>query len=228
MIKIYLSPSRQKHNMYKGIYSHLSERDTMVELAIYMERDITKYEEVKVKIATLSMEVQDRVIEAKNWGADIYMALHTNAAGTSPSTARGPIALVHPDNKECMTLSKLLVDRLKEITPHGTNRSKDLWGSTGTYEVKHPHNYGMTPVYLEIDFHDNEKTAKYIVESIPTISLALAKGLQVHKGWKEKDPLNIFYRVQTGAFKEKKNAEKMQQDLINDGYTGAFIRKVEM
>ena len=227
-MKIYLSPSRQSNNMYYGKYNAMSEKKAMELLAIDLGIKLLRYD-VEVKIATTALKVQDRVKEAKAWGAAIYMALHSNASGSSPSTAKGAVILMH--EKQDHKLLSTIVDSLNTATPHGENRWDQLVITTSTYEVIEPYKQGMLPIYLEVDFHDNPITATYIVENTPSIAKAIVDGLTLHYGM-SKIPLpaetkpSSFYRVQVGAFNEKKNAEALRAELVKKGYLDTFVFEV--
>ena len=227
-MKIYLSPSRQDKNMYYGKYNNKSEKQVMEILAIDLGIKLQRYD-VEVKIATTKLKVQDRVKEAKAWGADIYMPLHSNASGTSPSTARGAVILMHKDQNNELLFT--IIDRLNTATPHGENRYNQLVITTSTYEVIEPYKVGMLPIYLEVDFHDNPLTADYIVENSASIAKAIVDGMVDFYKW-EPIPLpaepkpSSFYRVQVGAFNEKKNAEALQAELVKKGYLDSFVYEV--
>ncbi len=227
-MKIYLSPSRQDKNMYYGKYNNKSEKQVMELLAIDLGIKLLRYD-VEVKIATTKLKVQDRVKEAKTWGADIYMPLHSNASGTSPSTAKGAVILMH--EKQDHKLLSTIVDSLNTATPHGENRWDQLVITTSTYEVIEPYKQGMLPIYLEVDFHDNPVTATYIVENTSVIGQAIVDGLAGYYGMikipipTETKP-SSFYRVQVGAFNSKQNAENLKTELVEKGYLDTFVFEV--
>jgi hypothetical protein len=59
----------------------------------------------------------------------------------------------------------------------------------------------------------------YLASKFPYIAQEVNRRLTGEK--------DVFYRVQVGAFNEKKNAEAMQDKLRKQGYTDAFIVEVE-
>src|SRR5690554_2442991 len=93
-MKIYLSPSKQPYNKYA--YGNTNEQEQMEQLAPFVRVALKSYKNVEVKIATSSKILQDRVHEALAWGADLYIALHSNAG--SP-TAKGAVFFYHQDSK---------------------------------------------------------------------------------------------------------------------------------
>ena len=79
-MKIYLSPSRQDKNMYYGKYNYKSEKTGHGIVSYDLGSKLLRYD-VEVKIATTKLKVQDRVKEAKAWGADLYMPYTVTPAG---------------------------------------------------------------------------------------------------------------------------------------------------
>ena len=229
-MKIYLSPSRQPHNLYTGIKTN--EQEQMEQLAPYVKEGLEGYKGVNVKIATTSKTLENRAIEAKNWGADLYIALHSNAGSV---TAKGAICFYHQDSKNGKHIAEYIIDRLNAVTPHGSNRYKQVYKGVGNiegfnlYEVRKPFEYGIVPVLVEVDFHDNPITAKYIVENKPKIGKAIAEGIAWSNNLELKttQPVKPFYRVQVGAFVNYENAERLRKELENKGYKDAFIIKVD-
>lgn len=229
-MRIYLSPSKQPYNKYA--YGNTNEQEQMEQLAPFVKATLENYKGVEVKIATSSKILQDRVPEALAWDADLYIALHSNAGA---STAKGAVAFYHQDSKHSKHIAEYIVDMLNAVTPHGSNRWKQVyngvWNAEGfnLFEVRKPFEYGIVPVLIEVDFHDNPVTAKYIIKNKPTIGRAIAEGIAQYclLELKETEPVKTFYRVQVGAFIYESNAKKLRDELVNLGYKDAFIIKVE-
>ena len=87
-VTIYRSPSKQPHNLYAGIQT--SEEKEMVGVCRIMERILKTEYDCTVVLATLSLGIgaQERPKEAKNSGATLYLAIHSNAGGGGKP--RGP------------------------------------------------------------------------------------------------------------------------------------------
>ena len=229
-MKIYLSPSKQPYNKY--VYGDTNEQEQMEHLAVYVKAALENYKDVQVKIATSSKTIQERAIESKEWKADLYIALHSNAGASS---AKGAVCFYHQDSNLSKNIAEYIIDMLNSITPHGSNRWKQVYKGVknvegfNLYEVREPFKNGLVPVLIEVDFHDNPTTAKYIIANKPTIGRAIAEGI----AWatdlqlKEQEPVKTFYRVQVGAFIYESNAKKLRDELVNLGYKDAFIIKVE-
>lgn len=228
-MKIYLSPSKQPNNLYTGIKTN--EQEQMEQLAVYVKEGLEKYKDVQVKIATSSKTIQERVIEAKEWGADLYFPIHSNAGSV---TAKGAICMYHQDSKHSKHMAEYIIDRLNAVTPHGSNRWKQVFKGVGnvegfnSYETRKPFEHNIVPVYIEVDFHSNPVTAKYIVENKPMIGRAIVEGIAWSNNLelKTSEPVKTYYRVQVGAFVNYSNAEKLREELVKKGYKDTFIMKV--
>ena len=91
-----------------------------------------------------------------------------------------------------------------------------------------PFEHNIVPVYIEVDFHSNPVTAKYIVENKPMIGRAIVEGIAWSNNLelKTSEPVKTYYRVQVGAFVNYSNAEKLREELVKKGYKDTFIMKV--
>ena len=161
----------------------------------------------------------------------MYIALHSNAGS---STARGAVCFYHQNSQQSKHIAEYIIDRLNAVSPHGSNRWKQVYNGVfnvegfNLYEVRKPFEYGVVPVLIEVDFHDNPVTAKYIVENKPMIGRAIVEGIAWSNNLELKvtEPVKKFYRVQVGAFVNYSNAEKLREELVKKGYKDAFIMKV--
>ena len=70
---------------------------------------------------------------------------------------------------------------------------------------------------LEVDFHSNKDTARWIIDNKVNIAQAIVNALVKKYGLKKIVPDTMYY-VQVGAFRYKKNAENLRDKLIKDGY----------
>lgn len=213
---IYLSPSNQPANRY--VVGNTTEKIEMEQIAKLVAQELNLYN-CKVKMATLSQPISYRYDEAK--GCDLYLAIHSNAGS---ATARGAVAYYHPSSKESKELAEALVKELNSISKYGSNRWKqvqsgmDAFNGAGYGEVREPwKRHKIPPVLLEVDFHSNKDTARWIIDNKVDIALAIVNALVKKYGLKKTVP-NTMYYVQVGAFRYKKNAEELRDKLIKDGY----------
>ena len=229
-MKIYLSPSNQPGNKY--ICSNTTEKAQMEKMAVSIKDELEKYEKVEVVMATLNMGIENRPSEARSKGCDLYFALHSNAGST---TAKGAVALYHPKQDSMRLFGEYICRRLAEVSPYGTDRKKpvysgmDAFNGFGFAEIREPYKFAMRALLLEVDFHSNHATCQYLVVSNDNIGRNIGKAIADYYALSKKQveiPGNTIYRVQTGAFRLKRNAEDLVARLQNDGYD-AFIKVEE-
>lgn len=126
---------------------------------------------------------------------------------------------------------KAIFDVLAPVT---LGTSENIRENASLYEV----NSANAPtVYIEVDFHDVSRIAKWIIENTELIGETIAKGVCNYYGVKyvekvvekpvekvetEKETKKL-YRVQIGAYAVRKNAEKMLNELKAAGFNG-FIK----
>ena len=235
--KVYLSPSKQPHNIYAT--GNTNEEKEMVEVSRLLKLILEKDYGIDTVLADLSLDIgrNGRPKEAKDKGCSIYLAIHSNAGGAGK--AKGAVALFHPGSKDSKSLGKILVEELNGICPYGSNRSEPLvdgmkaFQGKGFGEIRTPYEYGITPVLMETNFHDHVDIAKWMTGNKEAIAKsygrALAKFLQVEKKTgnnqikesvsqaADESPL---YRVQVGAFRKIENAEELKARLWSLGYEG--------
>lgn len=233
---IYLSPSSQPLNRY--VVGDTNEKQEMEELARQIQGILEQEYDCTVIMATLSLGIGSagRPKEAKEKGANIYVAIHSNAGGGGQ--ASGAMAFYHPGCTLSRKLAKQMVEELNAICPIPSNRTTsdqsgmDVFGGAGYAEIRLPYQYGLSPVLVETNFHDNPKTARWIIDHKGSIAAgyvhALVKLLglvpKMNTGKEKKESEDRYYRVQVGAFLERSNAEVLQRKLKAEGYD-AFIKQ---
>lgn len=158
--RVYLSPSSQWENQYAD--------GEHVEAAVC--RSIARL--VKAKLEKRGYEVmtpkkeltyQQRTLKSNAWEARLHIAIHTNAGGGKGSRvfykgAGGDkkAAAVFARNMAALTGSK----------------NKEPIESSNLYELNH---VNSICVYVECEFHDSKKLAKWIVSHKEEIADTLAK-----------------------------------------------------
>ena len=207
-MKVFLSPSDQWSNMVAS--GKHSEAFHCIKIADYTRvyLELNGYE-VKVGSSVTENSYKNRVKESNEWGADLHIPIHTNAGG-----GKGTLMLCYPtriNNRYVTSIYK----EVSELTPtedRGIKTAKNLYEINATKCVT---------AYLECEFHDNEDTEKWIDEHEKEVGRAIAKGICIADGkssFAELTNLNKFYKVQVGAFHNRKNAEKLKKELTKKGY----------
>lgn len=214
MKKIYLSPSEQPENRYA--YGDTNEKVQCCKIAEAVEAALKRhgFEVITGTAKTLSV----RCIEANNWGANLYITIHTNAFNKKVTGTR---MFCYRLDGEGYKACKAIYNVLAPLTP---GNSENIKAQPGLYEVKTPK---APTVYIEVDFHDVPDVAKWIIEHTEEIGEAICKGICNHYGVtykaKEKPKAEAkgkLYKVQVGAYGVKANAEAMLAKLKKAGFDG--------
>lgn len=171
MAKIYLSPSTQTYNTYAGTDQTGKFNETDDDEMHWMQRlrDVVQQSLIAaghaVKthnyVETLSTQMRD----ANAWGADYYIALHSNAGG-----GKGMEVFAYAPGGVGEILAKALYKRLEPLTPHADRGVK----FANFAELRETN---MPAALVELDFHDNVEIAKWIRSNIGPAGRAIALGI---------------------------------------------------
>ena len=218
--RIYISPSNQNGNLYAT--GNTNEKVQCHKIAKACVAYLKKAGfEVK---CTYDDDMYKRVRESNAFGADMHVAIHTNATGKHNVTGGTQILLYSLDG-ERKKAGQAVFERLAPITP-GKSAEK-LIAKPGFYECEAAN--GIT-VYCECEFHDTKEGSDFIIKNTTKIGEAIAKGICDYYGVKlpaekiettEKD--DVLYTVQCGAFSNYQNAQKRKAELEAKGINDAFI-----
>ena len=222
MPKVYLSPSDQTKNAYA--YGGTNEAEQCGKIADACRRALERCG-VSVKVGH-RISMQQKCSESNAFGAELHVPIHTNAFNGSVMGTR----MFCYNTGKGMAACKAIFTRVAPLSP-GT--SENIQVNPKLYEVRVPK---APTAYLECEFHDTVEGAKWLVENAATIGEAIAHGIcdyfgvtykpveQPKPAQPEQPATNKLYRVQVGAFANRKNAEKMLQRVKDAGFD-AFIRQ---
>lgn len=216
MKKIYLSPSMQPSNLYANL--GVSEETVCREIAEATKKSLERCG-FQTILPPIKGSMASRCTEANNWGANLYIPIHTNAHNGQVSGTR---LFCFSTSGEGYKACKAIFKHLAPITPGTSENIKEY---PGLYEVKTPK---APTVYIEVDFHDVPSVAKWLVDHTSEIGEAICKGVCEHFGVAYKSietPSETMYKVQVGAFRNQENANKLLQKIKNLGFSDAFIVK---
>lgn len=223
--KIFISPSNQTRNLYA--YGNTTEAIQCGKIGVALKAALERcgFETKLMQYYSMS----ERVSAANNWGANLYIPVHSNAYnGKVAGTRMMAVNTTGYGYKACKAIFKYLAP----ITP-GTSES--ISAAPGLYEIKYPN---APTAYIEVDFHDNATAAKWIIEHINDIAEAICHGVCDYFGYTYVAPKteqkeeaktetatpDVLYHVQVGAFAKKDNADALMKKLQDDGYE-AFIKE---
>ena len=224
--RIYISPSSQGDNAYA--VGGTNEKEQCEKIAKACVAFLQKHGfQVKVRY---NSDMYVRVAESNAFGADLHVAIHTNATAAHNVTG-GTSILLYDLTGERKKAGRAVFDRLSPITPGSS--AERLMAYPGFYEIK---NTNSVCVYCECEFHDTREGAQFIINNTNAIGEAIAKGVCDYYGVKiidEKAPEKennapskdeTLYVVRAGAFKDEANAKKRVGDLIEAGFE-AYVKK---
>lgn len=167
MPKIYVSPSDQVKNSYAA--GNTTEAIQCRKIAKYLVKALERCGLEGKTNTTDSMA--ERVTESNNWNADLHLCIHTNAYNGKVSGTR----IFSYDLKgEGYQAAKAVYARLAPVTP-GT--SENIKAYPELYEVR---NSNAPCVYVEVDFHDVDTVALWIIEHTEEIAEAICQGICDH------------------------------------------------
>ncbi|RKH76968.1 N-acetylmuramoyl-L-alanine amidase [Corallococcus sp. AB032C] len=211
-----------------AVANGLREKDLTLKIALYARDYIHElYEGVKVYL-TREKDVFVSLIERANFAnrlnADHFCSIHINAGG-----GKGFESFIYngnyPNKPKTQALRNVLHDTIVSET-NLANRGK----KEANFAVLRETN--MPAVLTENGFIDNPSDAAFLKsdDNLRKIALAHAHGLAKAHGWKAKpnkqpSPQSsspskgkVFYRVITGSFENRENAEQCVKELKAKGF----------
>lgn len=223
--KIYISPSNQHANAYAT--GGTNEKVQCHKIAKACVEFLEKHG-FNVK-CTYNNDMYERVKESNAFGADLHIAIHTNATAKHNVTG-GTQILLYKLTGENKKAGQAVFDRLAPITIGKS--AERLIEKPDFYECKAAK--GIT-VYVEAEFHDTKAGSDFIIKNTKQIGEAIAKGVcdyygvkvleavQTEKPEKSATDSGKLYRVQCGAFKNKDNAQALQKKLKAAGFDAVIV-----
>lgn len=196
-MKIYISPSDQWSN--KTVTGN-TEANQCGKIARTLSTILNKRGNITlVGDNSIEKTYRKRVVESNKFGSDLHICIHTNAGG-----GQGTLVLCSDKSKDNQYV-KSVYESVAKLTP---SKDKGIQTRSDLYEINATK---AVCIYIEVDFHDNMESEKWIEANIDNIALAIADGITPPEK-------TVTYKVQVGAFKDKENALKMQAKLKELGY----------
>ncbi len=169
------------------------------------------------------MDLSDRANKANSFGADIFVSIHCNAYKNS--TAHGVETYSYPNSTKGAKLAKLIHEQVISSKLY----TRDRGTKTANFAVLRLTK--MPAALIEMAFITNLEDAQLLKTKQKEFALAIAKGILSYLGIKyveqkkeeSKQDTGIIYRVQVGAYREKKNAENMVKKLKDKGFEAIIV-----
>ena len=226
MAKVYLSPSTQDWNLYAGGLGN--EEQWMRDIAIHAAA-ILREAGHTVKVGGL-ISAGLNATDANNWGAQYYVAIHTNAGG-----GVGTEAWYYTGSTLGRKLATSVYNRVAKVS---SCADRGVKSSTSYIELNRPK---APSTIIELDFHDRLANAKEIIARHEQYAYAIAAGVTDLIGGTMPDPVPPkpegatpvwrFRNKKTGChFYTASEAEKniVQKDIENWTYEGVAFYAVEV
>lgn len=145
---------------------------------------------------------------ANNAGADYFISFHRNS-GEVPNTYHGAQALVYSDNTRASQIGEAIMNQLVQL------------GFQDLGVVERPglvvlRRTNMPAVLLELGFINNDEDNRIFDEQFDEMADAIVRGIE------QSIPLTTApkqYGVQVGLFRYQSNADYLQEELQDMGYT---------
>lgn len=201
-------------------------------IAIYTRDLLAAYQNVSVFFAhsdKRDVPLKTRTEQANTMNVDCYISIHANAYGDGKTwnSANGIETYIHPvASADAVALAELVQKHLS-ISTGLRNRGVKRANFHVLRETK------MTAILIECGFMTNEEEMKLLKMDAfrRACSEAIVKGIAEKFHLKKKSnsvsapqsSSSGLYKVQVGAFREKKNAEELARSLEKIGYDSFII-----
>jgi len=189
----------------------------------YVARELATYEVVQTQFAhdptgNVDVPLKGRTDKSNVWKADLYISIHANAFTGNWHTGGGVDTFVHKTEPlEAVNLAKKIQRELVKATG-----LRDRGVKAEDFHVLRESR--MTAVLVECGFMDNKEELALLKSEVyrQKCANAIVRGIADTYALKKKaapptKPIKL-YRVQVGAFSEKKNAESLAEELRKKGY----------
>ena len=164
--KIYLSPSSQKENTY--VVGNTNEMEQCYKMARYAKKALKRNGFLVKMPSQEGQSYQKNVDESNKWGADFHIPIHTN--GLFGNTL-GTMVMVRQKKGATLNMGNCLLNSVGGVTP---GKDFELMAIKDLYELNHT---TAKAVYIEVEFHDNVKGAKWIIKNSKKAGESIAKGI---------------------------------------------------
>ena len=171
MPKIYISTSTQERNV--GVAPFSTEEAEMNKIADILMPLLIKDGRYEVRRNLPSMDPYQCAKDSNDFGADIHIAIHSNAGG-----GEGTEVFAYAPNTNSERLARMLYGQIAPLSPgkdRGVKYNKRLIEVGDTVDA--------TACLIELAFHDNEIDATWLAYNHEVIARALYKGVCDYYGY---------------------------------------------
>lgn len=204
--RVYLSPSNQTENLYA--YGNTTEAVQCGKIAEACRNALVRCG-IEVKVGQYDT-MANRCAASNAFDTDLHVPIHTNAFNGSVTGTR---MFCYRKNGEGYKACKSIFSVLAPITP---GDSESISVNSELYEVRVP---AAPTAYIEVEFHDNEASARWIVEHTTEIGEAIAKGICNY--------FDITYKTESKPEQapSKKSVDELAREVIRGEWGNGADRK---
>jgi len=159
---------------------------------------------------------QDTVLDvyergAASKGCDLFLSLHSNAVGSGVDETVDYVAIYVPQDGSGNEIGQILADGISLVLgTRQVGRITAREGNNGDYYgvIRGAAAVGTVGMILEHSFHTNTRSTHWLLDAANLARLAEEEAVLI-AGYFDvfEDARDVLYRVQTGAFRVKANAE---------------------
>lgn len=211
----------------------LQEKDIVLKIARKMRDQLKNYEvEVKLFRSNDTFYTLEQICnEANRWNADLFISIHVNAGGGTgfESYIYSGLSNNSTTAKQRDVIHAEIMKKLSNVRDRGKKKAN-------FYVLR---NTKMSAILTENMFIDNKTDANRLKSDSFLTNLAtghvngIVKALNLKKKQQQSSSSSsssskkgVYYRVITGSFTQRANAEKRVADLKKAGYE-SFIERFE-
>lgn len=177
-------------------------------------------------------------------GCDLLLSIHSNAVGSQVDETVDRVMVYVPLDGSGDEIGQMFVDRISQVMEiRQAGRIATREGNSGDYYgiIRGATDVGTTGLILEHSFHTNTRSTRWLLEEANLARLAKAEAALLAEYFEvsetaliptpntppntpeeELSEEDILYRVQTGAYRVKENAQA-QLERIQDAGFNAYI-----
>jgi N-acetylmuramoyl-L-alanine amidase len=214
-----------------GTGNGLQEKNVVLEIGKYIKEMMENYEDVECKFSRLSdksVSLNQRTNEANAWGADLLVSVHTNAFN---GLANGFESFIYNGSYNGKSRTQAFQNTMHSKIMAKCKFFYDRGKKQGNLHMCRES--AMPAILTESGFIDNKKDAAAMKDRAKLIAIAAGhvEGVAAFLGLKEKatqkpapkpapatNSSDTVYRVVTGSFSSKKNAEERAAALKAKGF----------
>lgn len=163
-------------------------------------------------------------------GCDLFLSIHSNAVGSTVNDKTDYPAVCVPLSGKGDKLGQQLADIIHKTMAtkqQGKIFRREYNGDEYYGVMRGAAHVGVLGLILEHSFHTCTSAAKWLSSdaNLKKMAVAEAKVIADYYGVKKPAASGKVYRVQVGAFSDKKNADALLAKLQKAGYSGYITTK---